>query len=353
MQDRWQDLLARWLGAGLIDPATADRIRAFEAERVTTSRLEWPIILALVLGGIAIGAGLLLFVAANWDRISPGTRFVLVLFLVAVFHLAGAMSARDSRAFQSALHGIGTVALGAAIAFTGQIFHLPVDWPMGTLLWAFGAFSAWLLLRDTVQFTMVAVLVPFYLAAQFLHRWPRAWSSIFDGLLLLSLCYLGAVSTQQQSGPRLALMWIGGILLLPLTIAATFAPRFGGYGPEMLALVLPLGLAIFLRRKEAWVFGLFALWILVFRELAVSHSFLLHLWSGVGSIGLVAWGWRDGRKERINLGVAGFALSVIFFYVSNVLDKLGRSASLITLGVILLAGGWALERLRRRLVASV
>jgi len=44
---------------------------------------------------------------------------------------------------------------------------------------------------------------------------------------------------------------------------------------------------------------------------------------------------------------------VIAFYFSSVMDKLGRSASLIGLGLLLIAGGWAMERTRRRLVARV
>ncbi len=43
----------------------------------------------------------------------------------------------------------------------------------------------------------------------------------------------------------------------------------------------------------------------------------------------------------------------IIFYFSDVMDKLGRSASLIGLGVLFLFGGWALERTRRQLVARV
>jgi hypothetical protein len=35
------------------------------------------------------------------------------------------------------------------------------------------------------------------------------------------------------------------------------------------------------------------------------------------------------------------------------MDKLGRSASLIALGTILLAGGWQWEKLRRRLLTQV
>jgi uncharacterized membrane protein len=35
------------------------------------------------------------------------------------------------------------------------------------------------------------------------------------------------------------------------------------------------------------------------------------------------------------------------------MDKMGRSVSLIGLGVLLLLGGWLLERTRRRLVQQV
>ena len=61
----------------------------------------------------------------------------------------------------------------------------------------------------------------------------------------------------------------------------------------------------------------------------------------------------ERRAERINLGVAGFALTVLVFYFSSVMDRLGRSASLVGLGLLFLVGGWALEHTRRRLVASV
>ncbi len=40
----------------------------------------------------------------------------------------------------------------------------------------------------------------------------------------------------------------------------------------------------------------------------------------------------------INLGSAGFAATVLWFYFSSVMDKLGRSFSLIALGLLFLAG---------------
>src|SRR5207245_6171683 len=83
------------------------------------------------------------------------------------------------------------------------------------------------------------------------------------------------------------------------------------------------------------------------------NSVGIYLWAGLGALALVTWGLLERRRERINLGVAGFAVTVLIFYFSDVMDKLGRSASLIGLGVLFLFGGWALERMRRQLVARV
>ncbi len=75
-------------------------------------------------------------------------------------------------------------------------------------------------------------------------------------------------------------------------------------------------------------------------------------WNAIGGLLLVSWGVAEARAERINMGVAVVALTVLTFYFSEVMDKLGRSASLIGLGVLFLAGGWGMETMRRRLVAT-
>jgi uncharacterized membrane protein len=65
------------------------------------------------------------------------------------------------------------------------------------------------------------------------------------------------------------------------------------------------------------------------------------------------WGVRERSRGLINYGVVAFALTVLWFYFSNIMDKLDRSLSLIVLGVLFLGGGWALEKLRRRMVGQV
>jgi uncharacterized membrane protein len=76
------------------------------------------------------------------------------------------------------------------------------------------------------------------------------------------------------------------------------------------------------------------------------------MWT-IGSLLLIAWGLKESRKERVNLGIAGFALTVLAFYFSTVMDKLDRAVSLISLGLLFVLGGWLLEKVRRRLVKRI
>jgi uncharacterized membrane protein len=121
-----------------------------------------------------------------------------------------------------------------------------------------------------------------------------------------------------------------------------------------MAFALSLLSAYFLRGKWAvWNLG-YGLWVYVVALLdgrKVWQNVSLHALCALASIGLVVWGLQENRRERINLGVGGFAITLVVFYFSNVMDKLGRSASLVGFGLLFLLGGWQLEQLRRKLVA--
>jgi uncharacterized membrane protein len=366
----WHSYLLRWSEAGLIDAATADQIRAFEQANAGTKRLRWPILVALAFGGLMVCGGVLLFVAAHWDALSPAMRFSLVIGMVGGFHVAAALTAERFPGMATTLHAIGTVALGGGIALAGQIFNLEEHWPSGILLWAIGAGTGWLVLRQLPQLVLAALLVPAWLVSE----WTVATHNRFEpmvtrvaacGVVLCALAYVTAVREGHEGGWRRALFWIGSVALLPASIVLAFATSSGWWGNEVApalfsllyltgwaaALAGPPALALFLRGKDAWVNVVASLWAVVLVALRPAlGSIALYPWWAVGAVGLVAWGVRDGRSERVNLGAAIFAGTVIAFYFSQVMDKLGRSASLVGLGLLFLAGGWALERVRRRLV---
>mgnify|MGYP001207921189 CR=1 FL=1 len=379
MSARWERYLDRWTGSGLIEPAAAERIRAFESEQAKGQGLRWPVLIAIAFGGLLLGAGVLLFIAAHWDALAPAYRFALVLLLVGVFHVAGALVSERFSVLSTTFHAVGTVCLGAGIFLAGQIFNLQEHWPGGLMLWSIGAWCAWALLRDWPQAALVATLTPAWLGGEWLEAtrgWPGSSTILAQGLLLLSSTYLTGLVPARDTSPRKALAWIGGLTLIPLTLAVIDS-NFDGYGYQgtlpgnyriagwLLALVPPLALAWWLRRSVTWMNLIAALWVVALGttsgRLEAGDGLLRHAWreSGpyvmcaLGSVGLILWGLRETRKERVNLGVAGFALTVLFFYFSSVMDKLERSASLIGLGLLFLLGGWLLEKTRRRLMARL
>jgi hypothetical protein len=68
---------------------------------------------------------------------------------------------------------------------------------------------------------------------------------------------------------------------------------------------------------------------------------------------IIWWGVRQASKALVNLGIVEFAIAVGWFYFSDIFDKVGRSLGLIGLGVLFLAGGWALEKTRRGLITRM
>ncbi len=362
----WERTLARWQDAGLIDAGAAARIREFEERDSGAVRWRWPAIVALVFGGLMLGAGVLLFVAAHWDTLSPSARFTLVVLMVAAFHLSASAAADRSQALSVTLHAVGTVSLGAGIYLSGQIFNMSAHWPSAIMLWAAGAGIAWWMLRDWVQFSLFAMLTPFWLAGEWTEAVPRMGGESFrvlgEGLLLLSITYFTARTRDRDTPKRRVLMWLGAFAVLPSAVALALeyelwrhesnpseAPLVVGY---LCAFGLPLAVAWFLRQREVWMNAIAAVWVLLLGVIGKSNNPVLYVWCAIGAAGMVAWGIREGRSERVNMGMAGFATTLLFFYFSEVMDKLDRSASLVGLGLLFLAGGWGLEKMRRRFVAQ-
>ena len=365
----WESHLDRWTTAGLLELDAASRIRAWESAQSRPQGLTWPVRIALAFGAILLAAGVLLFVSAHWDELSRAGRLSLLAATVAVLHGSGAAAARRFEGLSVALHAVGSVALGAAIALAGQTFNLSEYWPSAVLLWGIGCALAWLLLRHWTQGALCAVLFPWWLAGEWdLHvalGSSRAMLPVWVGVCALSFVYLSARRSAADGALRKALGWLGGLALLP---AAAILALYGqeartgaawGSGDYWMAwavaLLVPFAVALVLdARRAVWNAGAIV-WTVMLGVIAsgAHESIAIYAWLAIGATGLAAWGIREARAERVNLAFAGLAITVMAFYFSSVMDKLGRSASLIGMGLLFLGGGWLLERTRRRLLSHM
>lgn len=410
-------LLRRWQTAGVVDADTAARIRAHEAQLAgvggggpeslaerrasdATSQkrdggrpdlvgvpagLKWQGMTALILGAILLACGVVLFVSAHWAEMGPGARLALVMAMVAVFHIGGAIAREKYRGLSTALHAVGTVATGAAIALVGQIFNIEEHWPAAVLLWAVAALFGWMLLRDQAQQILALLLVPAWIFCEIGYRadgyigdsvymgrlclvWAILYITFFLGSrrtavrgVLFGVSLVAAVtgiammlsnwqswSAQQSLVPFSTRVWAWmAIAALPLLVAA-----FHGHKG-----LIPIAAAIGFSIALPWCYDTT---VDNYFNRGVNTTFV-HTEPSVLAYLLVAafavffcwWGVRQVSRALVNLGIVGFAATTAWFYFSDVMSKLNRSLGLIGLGALFLAGGWTLEKMRRRLLGQI
>ena len=376
----WERALERWQGAGLVDAATADRVRAFEAAEAHPTGARWQVVVALLFGGILLSAGVLLFVAAHWDTVAPGARLVTVLGLLAMLHVGGVFTAERFPTLSTALHGVGTVACGGAIATIGQIFNMQEHWPAAVLLWAGCAAAGWWLLRDQFQQICTLVLLPGWIVCEWSFRgYEYSAGQVFLARMLavIGAVYLTAFVHSRRRAVAGVLFGVGSVLLVVATVLLLVGwerwSRNEGLPVQhrigsLLVIAGAMAAGTLGNRRSilpaAAVLAMgFALpWLQVTHHIAGNNgpgtdwtapSLLAHLLvAGVAAF-FAWWGVQERSRAVVIYAVAMFAVVVVWFYFSDVMDKLGRSLGLIGLGLLFLLGGWFLEKLRRRLVQTM
>jgi len=375
-------MLNRWQKAGVLDAEAARRIRTFELELTRPAGLRWQGIVALILGAILLACGVVLFVSAHWDDMGPSLRFALVIAMVAVFHLGGAWAREHFHGLSTALHAVGTVSTGAAIALVGQIFNIQEHWPAAILLWAIAAAAGWILIQDEAQQILTLLLFPAWILSEFsfaaeghigedvyIGRFLIVWA------VLYLTVFLGSKRKVVQSilFAASAIAALVGIVLILMDGWLSWGQQtFLPFGTRVWGWVdigvLPLLFAVIKLRKSlipvavAIAFSIPLPWCqrvwtehYDYRDTHTSWirqepNLTAHALVAAFAIFLIWWGVRQASKALVNLGIVGFAIAVGWFYFSDIFDKVGRSLGLIGLGVLFLAGGWALEKARRRLI---
>lgn len=283
------EALALWVREGQIDPDLAERLRTslevHEKPRRTNS-LIWVLV---SIGAVLTGAGLLLFMASQWDQSSPARRLTL-LFVVYLLTVAAAAVAEHRRlgVTASGLWFLSSIAVGVNIFLVGQVFNLPLTYWQGTLLW------------------MIATLAMGWASPSS----AQGWLAVPLGVLTLG--WISTPETQffeqeaflfEPGGLRPILPLVGiALAALAILVERTEFVWLGrpasAFGSILVA--VPVVVSTFHPEAFGWIFQI---------DVRPFHFFV-----AAGAVGMVVAAWMQNRRSPLGLAalaVAGLLLALL------------------------------------------
>ncbi len=178
-QFQWlQRELEQWRLEGLVDEAAATSIRERYVvhRRVTLARI------VLTLGSVFVGLGLIWFVAANLDQMSPLTRFLLMVAVwVGSVVVAELLAHRRDRLGTVPAPVLGAVRLLAAAAYGAVVFQgaqslqVPTYGPALVGIWAAGVLVYAYAVRGLAPLVLGIALAAYWYGALALDLEESSW----------------------------------------------------------------------------------------------------------------------------------------------------------------------------------
>jgi uncharacterized membrane protein len=381
---RLQREIESWVGKGLISEEQSGAILAEykDGDAFRSGRLA---AVAAVLGGAFVITGLALIISSNWQEIHRWIKIGGLLVLLAGFYYGGwRLKFREPRYPRSgdALLMVGAALFMLGISLVSQIYHVDARPATGVMIWWLGIVAVpYLMTSRAVQFLSLAALTTWltmeiftegswinvegefgFINISFLHLslgavfflasfWHSGGFAVFRGvmeksgilLMFWAVYFLGFLHevVPLEGEPWLPLTY----LIVALGTLALSRSRFPATGRSTWFLPLALGLTMALAAAS-----LFALHDPGFSVLSVSmYWFLSILFPLVFVFSGVEW----QRAGWVNAGLAMFTLALFTRYFDLVWDMMGTGLLFLVSGVVILVGGFYLERLRRRLIASI
>jgi len=231
--------LQNWVSQGIISPEQQAAIKSLYLWPPISGQAAEPakpfnlILLLEILGALLIGLGVIAFVAFNWPRLSPHTKTILVLLLLTGVHAAGfwLSTQKSTHLAGQALVFLGNLIFGAGIWLVAQIYHLPVNFPQGMLLWAVGVVPMVFLYKSELDYFLALALFAVW---TFNLAWGEqipqpVFLPVFLGLLIPLAYYLRSQ--------------LGLLVCLGLGAAWLYLNAFLGWGESALSVFLLLPLA--------------------------------------------------------------------------------------------------------------
>ncbi len=397
--ERLPSELARWESDGIITAEQSQAIRArYSLEELApqTIRAQGRLVTGLaVIGSVLVGLGIILFFAANWEGIDRWPKLAIILVTILTAHSVG-YYLRYHRGYVrvgSAVVLLACLIYGGGVHLVGQVYNVDVNDPRLMLFWFLGVFPlVYIVKSQPIQFLGLVLLL---LALGFrLPDWIDEVSAgeailgaslyLILGLLILSvgrikeevaalrpysevfqlvglITALGAmfvltfknVFDAFQEGRYIEgdaelafrlLIAAAGALILALVIATAWLHRrnedeFTLNGVEGIAIVIALAVAYV-------VIG-------VNTGSDVFYSVMLNSLFAVVLLGVLVSGYLRGRETWVNIGLAFVGIDIVARYFEYSWDLMDRSLIFVAAGVILLLGGYLVERTRQKMLERI
>jgi uncharacterized membrane protein len=376
------------VGEGVLTPQQGEELRARVAVSVAESRRQRAARAIGILGASALGAGVILFFAANWSEIARPLRVVILLAGLVLFYTAGFWLLEIRRAFRNVGHGfvfVGAILFGASLFLVGQMYNVQAHDPLGFAIWSAGALvttlffrskpaagltvltlEAWII-HELVEYDEnydTAVFIPFALAlyglalygvgragGRRLEEYALAGAMRVVGFalagfmtLLLSFRYFYATEGDRPDGLPLWIVLVSAAFAF-LGAAALLVRERGRLGWLTLegvlvavtaALVL---LAVFAPEEPARED--------IFDFEANTYPLLFVALLPIVVAGAIVLGSRLDETWLLSAGVSLGGLAIILHFVDITWDRLPRSLVFLLIGALGLALAGALEGVRR------
>ena len=391
--------LSRWESDGVI---TAEQVQAIRARYSPAElaprarRAQGRLVTGLsMIGAVLVGLGVILFFAANWDSIDRWPKLGIILAAIVFAHGLGSYLRyhRGHRRVGSAVVLVACLIYGAGVHLVGQVYNVDVNDPRLMLFWFLGVLPLVYIVRSQpIQFLG---LVLFFLALGFrLPGWidgvSRGEAVLAASLFLVLGLLILAVGRMKEEIVALrpyseVFQLVGMITAFGAVFVLTFKDVFDSFDEGLYiqgetelafqvlivvagALTLAVALAtVWLHRRNEQKFtlnGIEGIAIAILLAAAymvvvvdsggeVFYAVVLNALLALALIGVLVSGYLRGREAWVNIALVFTGINVIVRYFEYSWDLLDRSLIFVAAGVILLLGGYLVERGRQKMLERI
>ncbi|MCH7737390.1 MAG: DUF2157 domain-containing protein [Chloroflexi bacterium] len=391
--------LSRWESDGIITAEQSQAIRArYSASELAPKsyRARGRLVTGLsVIGSVLVGLGVILFLAANWDGIDRWPKLALILVAIVFAHGLG-YYLRYHRGYirvGSAMVLLACLIYGAGVHLVGQVYNVDVNDPRLMLFWFLGVFPlVYIVKSQPIQFLGVGL---FLLAVGF--RLPGWIDEVSRGeavlgasfFLILGLLLLAVGRMKEEINVLRPYSEVFQLVGLITAFGAVFALTFkdifdsfdkglyiqGETGVEFRVLIAVAGaltLALVLatvwlhrRNEEGFTLNgiegiaiailLTAAYVVVTVDTGgeVFYAILFNALLAIALLGVLVSGYMRGRESWVNIGLAFISIDIFSRYFEYSWDLLDRSLIFVVAGVVLLVGGYLVERGRQMMLERI